>query len=219
MIDPAYGAGMMTGPQIQSDPAPRKVLRMVANERMGGSVPAWVDASSVREEIQENLRTASLGPSDSQTSALGLNKTANITPASSEEPFGFADLLDMINPLQHIPVVGHLYRSITGDTIRPASSIIGGTLFAGPLGAASGLANAIVREETGKDITGNVINFAMNGERPQYKSEKAAETYSYSTQTALADLPGALLAFTDLSHPEITIEKIDDEKIHLTEKY
>lgn len=77
---------------------------------------------------------------------------------NKKEEFGFFDLLDMVNPLQHIPLVGNLYREMTGDSIKPISTIIGGALFGGPLGAASGIVNVIVAEETGKDIVGNVID-------------------------------------------------------------
>ncbi|MDP6473864.1 MAG: hypothetical protein QF894_03030 [Alphaproteobacteria bacterium] len=31
--------------------------------------------------------------------------------------FGFDDFLDLINPLQHIPIISTIYREITGDTI------------------------------------------------------------------------------------------------------
>lgn len=61
--------------------------------------------------------------------------------APSFRPFGedgltFGDLLDVINPLQHIPFLGGLYRKLTGDTIDPAMRVAGGALFGGPIGAA-----------------------------------------------------------------------------------
>ncbi len=68
--------------------------------------------------------------------------SANATKRSRGfHPFGedgltFGDVLDLINPLQHIPVIGALYRKITGDVIDPAIRIAGGALFGGPIGAA-----------------------------------------------------------------------------------
>lgn len=47
----------------------------------------------------------------------------------------FRDVLDLVNPLQHIPVLGTLYRRVTGDTLAPVIRIAGGALFGGPLGA------------------------------------------------------------------------------------
>ncbi len=52
-----------------------------------------------------------------------------------KDGFSFGDLIDIINPLHHIPVLGTLYRKITSDEIDPASRVAGGALFGGPLGA------------------------------------------------------------------------------------
>lgn len=61
------------------------------------------------------------------------------TSIFGEDGFTFGDLIDIVNPLQHIPVVSNIYRKITGDTIAPAMEIAGGALFGGPLGAAISL--------------------------------------------------------------------------------
>ena len=47
----------------------------------------------------------------------------------------FGDLLDTINPLQHIPVVSEAYRHLTGDGIGPEARVAGGLLYGGPVGA------------------------------------------------------------------------------------
>ncbi|MCZ6467647.1 MAG: hypothetical protein O6829_10295, partial [Alphaproteobacteria bacterium] len=73
--------------------------------------------------------------------------------------FNFLDILDVINPLQHIPFVSTLYRALTGDTIAPASRVAGGALFGGPIGAAVSLVNSIVAEWSGKDISDHVVAF------------------------------------------------------------
>ena len=49
--------------------------------------------------------------------------------------FTFGDVVDVVNPLQHIPVIGSLYRKITGDQIDPGARIAGGALFGGVIGA------------------------------------------------------------------------------------
>lgn len=69
-----------------------------------------------------------------------------------DDGFSFADLLDVVNPLQHIPFVSTFYREATGDTIAAAPRVAGSTLFFGPLGLASALANVFVEESTGQDI-------------------------------------------------------------------
>ncbi|NDC56256.1 MAG: hypothetical protein EBZ69_05550 [Alphaproteobacteria bacterium] len=55
---------------------------------------------------------------------------------------GFDDFIDMVNPLHHIPVVGDVYRSITGDQIKPVSRVMGAALFGGLPGAVGAIAKA-----------------------------------------------------------------------------
>jgi hypothetical protein len=71
--------------------------------------------------------------------------------------FTFLDFLDVINPLQHIPLVGNMYRSLTGDEIDPGSRIAGSTLFGGPIGTVVALANVTIEQKTGQDIGGHMI--------------------------------------------------------------
>jgi hypothetical protein len=47
----------------------------------------------------------------------------------------FGDFLANLNPLHHIPVVGWVYRQITGESVNPAFRALGGFLLGGPVGA------------------------------------------------------------------------------------
>ena len=68
---------------------------------------------------------------------------AAVDSATADTPFQwfgadgltFRDVLDLINPIQHIPLLGNLYRRLTGDIIDPAIRIAGGALYGGALGA------------------------------------------------------------------------------------
>lgn len=82
------------------------------NDRMAGSVPVW----SKNANFAENL---------AQAEENGANN----------ESFSFGDLVDIINPLHHIPVVSNLYEAATGDTIGAIAKIVGGAIFGGPIGA------------------------------------------------------------------------------------
>ncbi len=73
-------------------------------------------------------------------------------PIFGEDGIGFDDILDVINPLHHIPVVGTIYRAITGDTIASGPRVMGGALFGGVIGFAAALVNAVIDEATGSDI-------------------------------------------------------------------
>lgn len=95
----------------------------------------------------------------------------------------FWDLLDVINPLQHIPVVSTLYRAVTGDEIGPVPRIVGGTLFGGPLGLIGAVANEVVRADTGQDLGEHALAFLMPGKGEAAPSQVAAN----SAGPALAD--------------------------------
>lgn len=153
------------------------------NDRISGSVPVWGRPASARENVAQNLTDIALGNDRAADSAKALSLSP-ATPASAEqdESFGVFDLIDMINPLQHIPIVSTLYRAVTGDTIKPISQIIGGAAFGGFIGAAGGIANAIVTAETGRDIGENVMGF-ISGDKPAH-----------------TDLPGTTIAMANLSY-------------------
>lgn len=229
MIDPSSQAAQQISPPNQqahaSAHAGKRVLRMVENDRMGGSIPVWENARTPQQEIEYNLSLAQTGPApDSFKATLAYRENIDDTAAANSE-FGFGDLFDMINPLQHIPIVGHVYRAITGDDIKPIGRIVGGAVFGGALGAASGLVNVIVQEETGRDITENALAMAMNGDAPAFKNnlpENPEDRLNNAVRTAegkdpYKDLPGALLAFADFGHnSNIVIEKTDANNERIT---
>jgi hypothetical protein len=66
--------------------------------------------------------------------------------------FGFDDFIDLINPLQHIPIVSAIYREITGDTISDGARIFGGAIFGGPLGLATAIGDVAIKQVSGKYV-------------------------------------------------------------------
>jgi hypothetical protein len=79
-----------------------------------------------------------------------------------KKDFSFEDVLDLINPLQHIPLISSMYRESTGDTIGAVPRVLGDALFGGGLvgaaiGAASALVNVAVEAVTGKDVGGTMM--------------------------------------------------------------
>jgi hypothetical protein len=77
--------------------------------------------------------------------------------------FSFADLLDVINPFQHIPVVSTLYRNITGDRIGTPEKIADDTLYGGVVGFVASLADTAFQELTGKNVGDTVLAFLTGG--------------------------------------------------------
>ena len=84
-------------------------------------------------------------------------------PEPPPQELSFKDLLAVINPLQHLPVVGSLYRELTGDVPHPAARVLGGALFGGAFGMFSAAINAIVEQATGKDLAQTAVALVRNG--------------------------------------------------------
>ena len=90
-----------------------------------------------------------LSPALGTLKMLGLPQTqaqvaaASAAPAApgKESGFSFHDFLSVINPLQHLPIVGTIYRNITGDKMGDLEKVAGDTLYGGPLGLVSSLAD------------------------------------------------------------------------------
>ncbi|MES2984293.1 MAG: hypothetical protein V4735_03795 [Pseudomonadota bacterium] len=61
----------------------------------------------------------------------------------------FRDVLDAVNPLNHIPIVSDLLADATGHTVSTASKLVGGTLLGGPIGFVASLATVIFQQESG----------------------------------------------------------------------
>ncbi|HMM75901.1 MAG TPA: hypothetical protein PJ986_09340 [Gammaproteobacteria bacterium] len=89
--------------------------------------------------------TVTASPDSSSASALGAVRRLG-QRLFGDDGFGFKDILDLVNPLQHIPVVGNVYRKLTGDALAPAIRVAGGALFGGPLGAGLSMVGLAVEE-------------------------------------------------------------------------
>jgi hypothetical protein len=89
----------------------------------------------------------------SETAAAKPNKPFTLW---EKDAFAFGDFVDIINPLQHIPIIATIYRNLTDDKIGAAPRVIGGALWGRIGGLAGGLVNAVLDWFTGKDIGDHV---------------------------------------------------------------
>ncbi len=105
-----------------------------------------------------------------------------------DSDLSFGDLIDVINPLQHIPVVGNLYRGLTGDTISGPARVAGATLYGGPLGMLAGVVNAIVAEVNDGD-PGDTLVAGLMGESPAGDIAVASANPAPSQDTAHGGAP------------------------------
>lgn len=155
-------------------------------------LPGAADSEYFPTFGSRSTSTPAFGPAAPTDSA----SAASPSPDESSDPdalFGkegitFHDVLEMFNPLQHLPIIGTVYREITGDEPKPGVRLIGGLLFGGPTGMmAAGLNNAI-EYHTGRDIGGEIVA-AVTG-RPMVTPEAEARYAAYKAahgDTAIAD--------------------------------
>jgi len=102
--------------------------------------------------------------------------------AWQDSDFSFGDFLDIINPLQHLPIVATFYRNWTGDQIGMAPRVIGGALWGRIGGMVSGIVNSLVEAFTGKDV-GDHIYAAIFGE-PDIKAERTVVAQTKGLESA-----------------------------------
>jgi hypothetical protein len=108
--------------------------------------------------------------------------------SDNDNSFSFDDFLDIINPLQHLPVVSTIYRALTHDTIKPFERIAGDTLYGGLWGFASSVANVVFEKITGKDF-GDTALALLTGDK-----DTAVAATSTQQQVAVATAAPAKLS-------------------------
>ena len=142
----------------------------------------------------------------------GIDYSSHVTNAAAQGPatavasaknadaldFSFADFLDIVNPLEHIPVVSTLYRAITGDRPGTIEKIAGDTLYGGVIGFISSLADTAFKAVTGKDVGDTVLAFLTGDDTTQTASAAPAQTASAS-EKPVSVTPAKSVSSPDLS--------------------
>ncbi len=166
-------------------------------------------ANSFKEQLSS--------PKATQTASLetppSLQETSDAQTAENNgQEFGFLDFLDIINPLQHIPVVSSIYREITGDELKPTARIFGGILFGGPSGFVTAIANSIVEETTGKDIGANILEAFLGPDETQDSVQIAESdagnnlvTASIAKDTAAPEIADIFAQLSPVTPPAPTL--------------
>jgi hypothetical protein len=131
------------------------------------------------------------------TAAGPASAMASAASAPDEGGATFDDLLDIVNPLQHIPIVSTIYRAITGDHIKTFPKIAGDTLYGGVTGFIGSLADSIFEKITGKSVGDTVLAFAESLFAPSSSSAPATGV----ADAATAPTTVALHAPTSLQGP------------------
>jgi hypothetical protein len=121
----------------------------------------------------------------------------------AKKEFSFHDLLDVINPLQHLPVIGTVYRWVTGDEIGNLPRLAGDFLFGGPIGLAFGAVSTAVKELSGKDPGEHVI--ALLTDQSAAPGTGPATTAVASAAAPTAGAPAPPVAVPD--HPPMPLAR------------
>lgn len=146
----------------------------------------------IRPSIVPRAEPAHGVASRTQIAEAGAADDGGPSSPAAEDDFSFYDLLDVINPLQHIPVVSSLYREITGDEIKGPARILGGMLFGGPVGFVASAVNAIAVEASGRDLGEAAIATLFGDDAPVPDDTALAEaTGIVETAAGAADAPEA----------------------------
>ena len=113
-------------------------------------------ASCVRDRNQQPVRDVNdIGDSGGGHQSDRPRRTPIQATATADHRFSFHDFLSAINPLQYLPVVGTIYRAVTGDVIpealRDLGSMLVSGLLGGPIGLGINIATLIGEKVTGID--------------------------------------------------------------------
>lgn len=111
----------------------------------------------------------------------------------------FRDVLDAINPLNHIPVLSDLVADATGHEPSAASKLAGGTLLGGPIGFIASLANVIFEEVTGATPVKTLVA-ALTGEENS-SQEAAMQAAEIAASESPASAPFVLTAVAPNAAP------------------
>ena len=137
-----------------------------------------------------------------QTQGAGTSQTGTTPKASDGKSgdldFSFDDLIDIVNPLQHLPVVGTIYRAITHDTIKTPEKIAGDTLSGGLWGFVSSVADTAFQAITGKNF-GDTVLALFTGNSDQKPTAVATATVPNPQNDAQSATPDVVALNTALT--------------------
>lgn len=124
------------------------------------------------------------------TSAKSDTDTAATATAAKPHESFFHHLWDVVNPLQHLPVIGTIYRAVTGEHLDPLEKIAGDSLYGGLWGAVSSIADVAFESLTGKSFEDTALAlFKSDGPTRLASAKVAAPSITPDPSLPSSDLP------------------------------
>lgn len=130
-------------------------------------------------------------PVNSQPPAQATPLVPNGAPVSTTATTAFQNILDTINPLEHIPVLSSLYRSATGSSISTGSQVAGDTAYGMLLGGGAVLAVAsslgtAAANAVSTHLTGSNASTAVSSITPSNATPLVADSGQAAIANAVA---------------------------------
>lgn len=125
-------------------------------------------------------------PSVNNVASLDLMELRPQPAQTTDDGFGFGDLLDIVNPLHHLPVIGTAYRAITGDQIETPARLAGGALFGGLFGFIGALGSFAYEEVVGESVDQTLLSLLGADDASSQDGPMRAQQ-AYSSAQALID--------------------------------
>jgi hypothetical protein len=129
--------------------------------------------------------------------------SAQTQQTSSSGGFSFHDILNIVNPLQHLPVISTIYRAVTGDKINDFEKVAGDTLYGGVVGFVSSMADTIFEAVTGKDFGDTVLGLITGDDDKTGVAN--ASTPSSDAQVAQQSDSAPVTGVTPFAAPQVNL--------------
>ncbi|WP_188580626.1 hypothetical protein P7L64_24420 [Tistrella bauzanensis] len=101
---------------------------------------------------------------DAEATAVDTGTSAKEIGFWGEDGFTFGDLVDLVNPLQQLPIVGTVYRAITGDSIAPGARMLGSIAFGGPVGLIGAMMENATTDTNGATLGDRMLAWVTGDE-------------------------------------------------------
>ncbi len=131
--------------------------------------------ASTLDEVQKKEKKDDLAEKEEASAAPKIARSWRMdgadkaTEVHEAEDLEWGDLVDLINPLQHIPILGTVYREATGDKIKPEIQVAGNALFGALTGSlaistVAGILTAAYEEHSGEEATIQIADALFGGD-------------------------------------------------------
>jgi hypothetical protein len=135
-----------------------------------------------------------------KTDAPSTNATTKTASTDTDHKSFWDDLWDTVNPLEHFPVVSTIYDKITHNHVGDLEKVAGDTLYGGPVGLASSLANVAFEHITGKSFGDMVLGWVTGDDdgRPDTVMAEASKAKAISAMplNKTAAVPSSIAPLT-----------------------